>query len=163
MKEILLKVDDSVFEQIMGMFGICQGVEVVSCLDITDEAVIVNQCVAKAIEDLQNDKKTQFMISDHALVMMLINQGLVGKKLFFSNPLDYIKYLVELGAKDVPGKSRLYFMLNITRGQYPNWTFTDTNDTGETTRRNNVGKRFLSSFLRARRAIVEGLAEKSGH
>ena len=159
MKQVILEIEDSVFERFMGMAELCQGVKVVSTSDMADTRDIVNLCVAKAITELQKRKVLAFS-SDHTFIMLLINQGLVDKHLFFASPLDYIKYLKEIGIEHVPCKSRLYLMVGNTRGKYPEWTFSDNKDTGETTRRNNVARQFLSACLREKRALAEGLTEK---
>jgi hypothetical protein len=51
-------------------------------------------------------------------------------------------------------------MLGLTCGKYPEWTFSDKPGAGETTRRNNVARQFLSAYFRNKRTIAEGLAEK---
>ena len=159
MRQIILNVEDAAYEQFMGMVALCPQVKVVCDGTACETRDVVDLCVARAIRELQR-RNVLLLSSDHTFIMLLSNQGLVDKRLFFNSPLDYIKYLKGLGIDNIPGKSRLYLMMGNTRKQYPEWEFSDCQDTGERLRRNNVARQFLSAFLKERRAIAEGFEEK---
>lgn len=85
---------------------------------------------------------------DHAWIMRFVDEGKIkGLSPFYSEGC-YIRYMNELGIKGVAGISTLNQYYNTVEGEYPNWTFTDTNDNGERIRRVNVVRRFLTVFLR---------------
>lgn len=44
----------------------------------------------------------------------------------------------------LPSESSVSKMMDAARGQLFNWTFSDTSDAQETTRRNNIVKRFFN-------------------
>ena len=57
----------------------------------------------------------------------------------------YIDYLGgELQLDGLPSESSVSKMMDAARGQLFNWTFSDTSDAQETTRRNNIVKRFFN-------------------
>ena len=159
MKQIVIEIEDEAYEPFMGMLRLCPAAKVVSISDEVDAIGIRDRCVAMAIAELQKRNVIRFA-SDYAFIMMLINQGGIDKKLFYTSPLDYIAYLQHIGASYIPGKSRIYLMLGLTSGKYPEWTFVDNPGSGETIRRNNVARQFLSAYIRAKRALAEGLVEK---
>ncbi|MBR5393557.1 MAG: hypothetical protein IK144_06495, partial [Bacteroidaceae bacterium] len=59
-------------------------------------------------------------------------------------------YLIDIGVKHVPSRGTLYNRKWECKGEYPNLSFTDTDDPTETLRRNNVGRRFLSAVNRGK-------------
>ena len=159
MKQIMIEIDDEAFEPFMGMLRLCPAVKVVGTSDDADSCSTRDRCVATAIAELQQNDVIRYA-SDYTFIMLLVNQGMIDKKLFYTTPLDYIAYLQQIGVNDIPGKSRIYLMLGLTCGKYPEWTFSDKPGAGETTRRNNVARQFLSAYFRNKRTIAEGLAEK---
>ena len=159
MRQIVLNLDDEAFEPVMGVLKLSDKVEIVCETDVADSRKMVDTCMARAVRELQEREVIKHS-SDHTFIMLLANQGLVDKHLFFSTPLDYIKYLKEIGVEDIPSKTRLYLMQSYTRNQYPEWTFADCQDAGERLRRNNVARQFLSAYIRHRIAIAERYAEK---
>ena len=159
MKQIVIEIDDEAYEPFMGMMRLCPAAKVVCTSDVADTTDIRERCMAIAISELQQRNVIR-LVSDYTFIMKLVNQGEVDKKLFYPSPLDFIAYLRQIGASDIPGKSRLYEMLGLTSGKYPEWTFADNPGAGETIRRNNVARQFLSAYIRAKRALAEGLAEK---
>ena len=60
----------------------------------------------------------------------------------FDMPTSYLNYMKKIGIKSLPSRSTISKYYDKARGQFPNCTFDDA-DTTETTRRNNVGKRFI--------------------
>ena len=55
--------------------------------------------------------------------------------------LDYMRD--ELMLDELPCESSISKMMDMARGQLFYWTFSDTKDAQETTRRNNIVKRFF--------------------
>ena len=159
MKQIVIEIEDEAYEPFMGMMRLCPAAKVVCTSDVADTTDIRERCMAIAISELQQRNVIRFA-SDYTFIMMLVNQGMVEKKLFYASLLDFIAYLLQIGASDIPGKSRLYEMFGLTRGKYPEWTFADNPGAGETLRRNNVARQFLSAYIRAKITLAEGLAEK---
>jgi len=159
MKQIVIEIEDEAYEPFMGMMRLCPAAKVVCTSDVADMSGMRDRCMAMAIAELQQRIVIRFA-SDYTFIMMLVNQGEVEKKLFYASPLDFIAYLRQIGSSDIPGKSRLYEMVGLTSGKYPEWTFADHPGAGETLRRNNVARQFLSAYIRAKRALAEGLAEK---
>ena len=63
----------------------------------------------------------------------------------FESAQKYIDYLGgELQLDGLPSESSVSKMMDAARGQLFNWTFSDTSDAQETTRRNNIVKRFFN-------------------
>lgn len=158
-RQIILEVEDSVFEKFMGMVEICPGVEVLAVSEVAETRTNVDLCVAMAINELR-DRHVLRRAYDYTYIMLVINQENIDRHLFFASPQDYIDYLSMLDVDRIPGKTSIYDMMSCTRGEYPNWQFSDRSDKVETLRRNNIAKQFLSAYYRARRAILEGFPEK---
>lgn len=66
----------------------------------------------------------------------------------FNTPSSFISYLKSLGIKRLPSEDSINKKLNTFYGDFPDWVFTDCDRT-EATRRINVGKFFLSLFLKS--------------
>lgn len=162
MRQIILEIEDSVYEQFMGMVALCPQVEIVADGVVAETRGIVDQCVAIAINELIGRKTIRYAF-DYAYIMMPINQGLIDRHLFFASPQEFIDYLAEVGIRDLPGKSSLYNKIGVTTGKYPDWSFSDQPTNFETIRRKNVFQQFLSAFLRAKRAMLEGMLESESH
>lgn len=63
----------------------------------------------------------------------------------FKSAQTFINYLIkEVRVKDLPSESSISKMMNKPCGKIFNWTFTDTSDVEEVTRRNNIVKRFYN-------------------
>ena len=65
----------------------------------------------------------------------------------FDTPTSYLGYMRKIGVKNLPSRSTISKYYDKAHGQFPNCTFEDA-DTTETTRRNNVGKRFINLVKR---------------
>ena len=69
----------------------------------------------------------------------------------FESAQRYLDYLCdELRLDGLPCESSISKMMDTARGPLFNWTFSDTNDEIETTRRNNIVKRFFN-LMRGRK------------
>ena len=90
-------------------------------------------------------------MGDWGLLMTAMNQtdGLP----CFDTPSSFITYLkdtLRLDGIELPSESSVSKMVRKMRGMFPDWTFTDTNDTTEVNRRINVGKRLVSAARSAK-------------
>jgi len=154
MKQIILEIEDSAYEQFMGMIELCAQVNVVSTDEVIDTKSTLDQCVMEAIQHLVKHKALQHAY-DHGCILMGINEGWADKHLFFASPQEYIDYMTGLGIEGLPGKSTLYNIIGKTMGRFPNWTFADAPTSFETLRRKNVFQQFLSAFLMRKRSMLE--------
>ena len=63
----------------------------------------------------------------------------------FSTPQSFITFLDSYGISDLPSEDSINKKQNAFTGDFPDWVFNDC-DTTESTRRINVGKRFLTIY-----------------
>ena len=69
----------------------------------------------------------------------------------FSTPTSFLDYLSVLGIDSLPDRSTLAKKVDVVKGEFPNWTFTDSKSASETMRRQRVVGRFIfhyNKFLR---------------
>lgn len=59
-----------------------------------------------------------------------------------------LEYLRQMGAQELPNRSGVSTHMSATRINGDEWQFDDTTDRKETIRRNNIGKRFISAFIK---------------
>ncbi len=65
----------------------------------------------------------------------------------FKSVQSFIDYLTKtLHIDDIPSESTVNKKVGIIKGQFPHWSFDDTDDSLEVNRRINVGKRLLAAF-----------------
>ena len=158
-KEVVLLIEDSVYEKFMGMVSLCPQVEVVSETMGGVADLDVDYCIACAIRELkQCDVLHRFY--DYAYIMVALNEEVVKGIPFFYTPMEYLSYLKSLGFDNLPGRTSLYDTIKLIKGRFPNWTFADNPKDVEARRRINVVKRFLNAFGRARRGKSDGFPEK---
>ena len=157
MTEILIRVDDSAFDQFLNFIALCPKVEVVSTNVVAETKALQDKCFLEAISELRQDKAFRTK-GDYGYIMLAVNDEAI-KGLFFYSPLDFVNYLKELGFDQLPVISTLYNTSNKVSGRYPDWEFTDHPDNKEKLRRNNIVVRFVSAFNRAKRRLLEGNLE----
>ncbi len=143
MKEILVRVDDAAFERLMGMLSLCPSVEVV---EVNESAVLSSGPLAirirHAIVRLREERLLRRMY-DYAWLKVAMDSD--DDLPSFESAQKYIDYLGgELQLDGLPSESSVSKMMDAARGQLFNWTFSDTSDAQETTRRNNIVKRFFN-------------------
>lgn len=143
MKEIVVRVDDAAFERLMGMLSLCPSVEVV---EVNESAVLSSGPLAirirHAIVQLREERLLRRMY-DYAWLKVAMDSD--DDLLSFESAQKYIDYLGgELQLDGLPSESSVSKMMDAARGQLFNWTFSDTSDAQETTRRNNIVKRFFN-------------------
>ena len=142
MKEIIVRVDDAAFERLMGMLSLCPSVEVV---EVNESAVLSSGPLAirirHAIVQLREERLLRRMY-DYAWLKVAMDSD--DDLPSFESAQKYIDYLGgELQLDGLPSESSVSKMMDAARGQLFNWTFSDTSDAQETTRRNNIVKRFF--------------------
>lgn len=143
MKEIVVRVDDAAFERLMGMLSLCPSVEVV---EVNESAVLSSGPLAirirHAIVQLREERLLRRMY-DYAWLKVAMDSD--DDLPSFESAQKYIDYLGgELQLDGLPSESSVSKMMDAARGQLFNWTFSDTSDVQETTRRNNIVKRFFN-------------------
>ena len=143
MKEIVMRVDDAAFERLMGMLSLCPSVEVV---EVNESAVLSSGPLAirirHAIVQLREERLLRRMY-DYAWLKVAMDSD--DDLPSFESAQKYIDYLGgELQLDGLPSESSVSKMMDAARGQLFNWTFSDTSDAQETTRRNNIVKRFFN-------------------
>lgn len=159
MKQIVLEIEDSAYEQFMGMVGLCPSVKVVCESGITDVMNDRDQCMVYAIQTLRNNHVFRFSY-DYTWVMMAINEGLIDDFDSFRSPQAFIDYLYEIGIDNLPTRYSLSLAYSKTLNSYPEWTFIDVENASETLRRKNVVKQFLSAYGVAKRGIFNNIFNK---
>ena len=91
-KEVVLLIEDSVYEKFMGMVSLCPQVEVVSETMGGVADLDVDYCMACAIRELkQCDVLHRFY--DYAYIMVALNEEVVKGVPFFYTPMAYLSYL----------------------------------------------------------------------
>ena len=143
MKEIVVRVDDAAFERLMGMLSLCPSVEVV---EVNESTVLSSGPLAirirHAIVQLREERLLRRMY-DYAWLKVAMDSD--DDLPSFESAQKYIDYLGgELQLDGLPSESSVSKMMDAARGQLFNWTFSDTSDAQETTRRNNIVKRFFN-------------------
>ena len=159
MKQVILKIDDSAYEQFMGMVSLCPQVEVVCESGITDVMNDRDQCMVYAIQTLRNNHVFRFGY-DYTWVMMAINEGLIDDYERFRSPQAFLDYLYEIGIDKLPTRYSLSLAYSKTLNSYPEWTFIDVENASETLRRKNVVKQFMSAYGVAKRRIFNNIFNK---
>ena len=138
-----MRVDDAAFERLMGMLSLCPSVEVV---EVNETAVLSSGPLAirirHAIVQLREERLLRRMY-DYAWLKVAMDSD--DDLPSFESAQKYIDYLGgELQLDGLPSESSVSKMMDAARGQLFNWTFSDTSDAQETTRRNNIVKRFFN-------------------
>ena len=142
MKEIVLRVDDSAFEKFMGFIQLCPSVEVV---EVDEAAVPCEGAMAVRIREAIVQLRAEHLLRrkfDYAWLKVAMDS--TDDMPSFESAQRYLDYLCdELQLDDLPCESSISKMMDMARGQLFHWTFSDTSDAQETTRRNNIVKRFF--------------------
>ena len=159
MRQIVLEIVDSAYEQFMGMIALCPSVKVVCENGITDVMNDRDQCMVYAITTLRNNHVFRFGY-DYTWIMMAINEGLVDDYDAFKSPQAFLDYLYEIGIEELPTRYSLSLAYSKTLNSYPEWTFIDVENASETLRRKNVVKQFLSAYGVAKRGIFNNIFNK---
>ena len=149
MRQIILNVEDAAYEQFMGMVALCPQLKVVT----VDESALLSQGamairIREAILQLRAENLLRRKF-DYAWLKVAMDS--TDDMPSFDSAQRYLDFLRdELDLDDLPCESSISKMMDMARGQIFNWTFSDTSDTKETTRRNNIVKRFFN-LMRGRK------------
>ena len=143
MRQIILEIEDSAYEQFMGMIALCPSVRVV-CVD--EAAVTKGGSMAERIRHAIVQLRVEKLLVrkyDYAWLKMAMNS--LDDMPTFGSAQSYLIYLSEdLKLDDLPCESTISKMMDMARGPIFKWTFSDTDDEHEVTRRNNIVKRFFN-------------------
>ena len=143
MKQVVLRVEDDALEAFLGMVGLCPQVELV---DVDVAAVPCEGAMAIRIRKAIVQLRTEHLLRrkfDYAWLKVAMDS--TADMPSFESAQRYLDYLRdELQLDDLPCESSISKMMDAARGQLFNWTFSDTRDAQETTRRNNIVKRFFN-------------------
>lgn len=143
MKEVVLRVDDSAYEQLIGFIGLCPQVEVV---EVNEAALMGGGQLAVRIREAILQLRAERLLRrkfDYAWLKVAMDS--TADLPSFESAQRYLNYLSdELGLDDLPCESSISKMMDTARGQLFNWTFSDSCDAQETIRRNNIVKRFFN-------------------
>ena len=146
MKQVVLRIEDSAFENFKAMLCLCPAIEMVDEYSDLEVRRQLDICIEEAIRELRKGKVFR-KPSDYTYIMQVINDRQVKE---------------QLGLDGLPGRSTLYDTRKMMSGEYPNWVFNDPQvDVVETLRRNNVARQFLSALFKAQRALSDSISDKS--
>ena len=161
MKEILLRIEDSAYEQFMGLVQLCPMVELIGTGNCIETQDVIDKSFARAIIELR-DRKVFKTSADYTYIMKAANDGAIYHTLFFLTPTEFIAYLEALGLKNLISRSTLYNTKDAIKGKYPDWTFMDSDVVSqyEILRRKNIVVQFLSAFSKARRRLLDARLDK---
>ena len=120
----------------------------------TPQLPVVDSAVKNAILQMQSEaKENKLKLNryDYVWLMIYFNEKhKEGKSpLFFNSVQSFRDYLVkELQISDVGSVSLMSQYSGCQFGHFPEWTFSDTEDSRERLRRVNIVNRFLSVFVK---------------
>ena len=129
-------------EDFLALIRLCPSVEVVD----VDEAALPSESsiairIREAILQLREERLLRRKF-DYAWLKVAMDS--TDDMPSFESAQRYLDYLCdELQLDDLPCESSISKMMDMARGQLFHWTFSDTSDAQETTRRNNIVKRFF--------------------
>ena len=159
MKRLVIQVDESAYNVVLGMLQLCQHVEVLRDGEAMNDDSDRDVCMAQAIQTLRNDN-VFVMPSDYTWILVAIDQYVIEDFDGFPSPQAFISYLRELGFDNLPHRSTISRNYYKAEGVFPNCLFSDTDDAGEVKRRNNVVNRFLAAYNKAKRALYNSKCNK---
>lgn len=142
MKQVVLRIDDAAFEKFMGMVSLCPQVEIV---DVDESAVPTQgQLVVRIREAIMQLRAERLLRRKFDYAWLKVAMDSTDDLPSFESAQRYLDYMRdELMLDDLPCESSISKMMDMARGQLFYWTFSDTSDAQETTRRNNIVKRFF--------------------
>ena len=130
--------------------------------DLEDDFLTIEEtdlCVKNAIKTLQAERVIRSP-RDFAWIMAVMNEHVLDDFDQNFTGLSFIGYLESIGIDDSPSVSTMYNYREIATGNFPMWEFSDDPTQKETTRRINVGRRFVNAYKVAKKALLEGDLEK---
>ncbi len=152
MKQIVVNIQDSAYDCLVGMLNLCQQVEVVSTEELQGALSDVDECFAKAIKVLQDDRviRNQY---DYAFIYMAIQEGVISGMEPFYSIRGFVEYMKGLGISNPPSKNAISNTSRYMDGEFPNWIYNEILDANEERRRRIIVTRFSSAFTRFKRQL----------
>ena len=142
MKQVLLSIEEDAYEKFMGMVSLCPMVEVI---EINESALLNNGSLAMRIREAILQLRAENLLRrkfDYAWLKVAMDSSTDMPS--FESAQRYLDYLHDvLQLDDLPCESSISKMMDCPRGQLFCWTFSDTGDAKEISRRNNIVKRFF--------------------
>ena len=143
MKEITIRVPDDMAALIEQWTERIPEMELVK---VDEAALLSNGSMAERIRHAIVELRTEHLLRrkfDYAWLKIAMDT-LDDMPVFLSAQtfLDYLKD--EVGLDDLPSESSISKRMDMARGKIFEWHFTDTSDAQETSRRNNIVKRFYN-------------------
>lgn len=156
MREIVINVEDAAFEHVLGVLRICQGVKVISTENLQGIVSGIDECFAKAIGELQEERviRNQY---DYAFIYMAIREGIICDMEPFYSVQHFVDYMKGLGIQNPPSKNSISNICTHTQGEFPDWLYDEPVDASEERRRKIVVTRFSSAFTRIKRNLGQRL------
>lgn len=149
MKEITIRVPDDMAALIEQWAERIPEMELVK---VDESALLSNGSMAERIRYAIVELRTERLLRrkfDYAWLKVAMDS--TDNLPSFESAQRYLDYLCdELRLDGLPCESSISKMMDTARGPLFNWTFSDTNDEIETTRRNNIVKRFFN-LMRGRK------------
>ena len=105
----------------------------------------IHRRMALALKMLKQNGVVRFGY-DYTWIMTAIGDGAIAGLAGFKSPQNFMNYLTSLGVEHVPSRTTLSTWYGRVLGKYPNWEFTDTQDSQEILRRKNVVRQLLSAL-----------------
>ncbi len=149
MKEITFRVPDDMAQLLEEWAKRIPEMEIVrqeECLDVALGDIDLR--ISRTLKVLKENGAIHYSY-DYTWIMVAINDGVVKGMNGFRSPRSFIDYLKGISITNVPSRSTVSNYYNKVYGTYPDWEFTDTEDTSEILRRKNVVKQFLSAFYKS--------------
>ena len=159
MKQIVIEIEDEVYESFLSMLNLCPAIRVVSEVEIADTLAGRDVCMREAICILRGNNVFRHYY-DYAWIMMAINDGVIDEFEAFQSPQKFLDYLYEIGIDKLPTRYTISLACSKTIERYPDWVFVNVNDANESLRRKNVVKQFLSAYGAAKRARFNKIFNK---
>lgn len=146
MKQIVINVADErvpLYRELVSQLGD----KVASEKQVDDEHVDMFERARLALRIVIDEGLIRFK-GDYAYINKLIDENKVKGLHMFESSKTFRLFLEQMGVEKLPGCTTIEDAYKIIEGNFPNWTFTDTNDSGKMIRRINVARRFLSAFTK---------------
>ena len=142
---VIIEPDDSDEKRKLAEALKANGLVLIELEKITPIETSVELRFKKAIMALQNEGLIKHKY-DYAWLYAAIQIGVVDGMSIFASVNSFIIYVTDLGIEGVAAISTLSQYYSYVQGKFPDWSFTDTLDMREKTRRVNLVKRFLKLF-----------------
>ena len=148
MKQIVINVADDrvpLYRELVSQLGD----KVASEKQVEGEHVDVFERARLALRIVMDEGLIRFK-GDYAYINKLIDENKVKGMHMFESSKTFRLFLEQMGVEKLPGCTTIEDAYKTIEGNFPNWTFTDTNDPGKMIRRINVARRFLSAFTKGK-------------